>query len=77
MVRKAWTACGYPSGEQLSCAEHGQIVVLSDDEVRNLVRQYCGQDGVDHLDDVENENEDFHIIEASFNLDDEDEDEEE
>lgn len=77
MVRKAWTACGYPSEEQLSCAEHGQIVVLSDDEVRNLVRQYCGQDGVDHLDDVENENEDFHIIEASFNLDDEDEDEEE
>ena len=33
--------------------------------------------GNEEFDDVKNENEDFHIIEASFNLDDEDEDEEE
>ncbi len=58
MVRKSWTACGYPSEEELSFSDRGQIVPWTEDAVRAMVKQYCGQEGLDHLEDEENGNED-------------------
>ena len=75
MVRKSWTACGYPSEEELYFSDRGQIVPWTEDAVRAMVKQYCGQEGLDHLEDVENGNEDdFEMIDSAFGIiDDEDE----
>ena len=73
MVRKSWTACGYTPEEELSFSDKGQVVLWTEDEVHKMVKQYCGQEGLDHLLDEENGNEDdFVAIEAAFGIIDED-----
>ena len=47
----------------------------TEDEVRAMVKEYCGQDAADYLLDEENDNEDnIDMIEAAFGINDEDDD---
>lgn len=73
MVRKSWTACGYQPEGQLSSSDGCEIVPWTDNEVRDMVKKYCGQDASDYLLDEENENEDdIELIEKAFGVDDDD-----
>src|SRR5210317_299623 len=75
MVRKSWTSCGYTPEGEISFSGRGQIVPWTKDEVRAMVKEYCGQDAADFLLDEENDNEDnIDMIEAAFGINDEDDD---
>ena len=73
MVRKSWTACGYTPEGEISFPDRGQIVPWTEDAVHAMVKEFCGQEGLDHLCDEENGNEDdIDMIEAAFGIVDED-----
>jgi hypothetical protein len=73
LVRKSWTACGYPSENELTFDDQGQIVVWNDSLVGDMIKKICGQDARDHFEDIENGDEDIFDLIAD---DDDSEDEE-
>jgi len=37
LVKKSWTACGYPSEKDLTCSNEDAIVVFSNEEIGTMV----------------------------------------
>ena len=44
LVRKLWTACGYPTEYQRTCSKENTIVVYDYAQVGNTVDRICGED---------------------------------
>lgn len=42
LVKKSWTACGYPSEKDLTCSNEDAIVVFSNEEIGAMVENLCG-----------------------------------
>ena len=61
LVRKAWTACGYPSEEDLVGGNENAIVVAEDTDIASMIESILGPEARAHFDDPENEAEDFSI----------------
>jgi hypothetical protein len=57
LVRKAWTACGYQTEEQLCCKTLGQMVVWDEDAIIKNLAEICGDDAVTHYRSEENDDE--------------------
>ena len=59
LVRKAWTACGYETEEQLCSnnATQGQLVVWDESAIIKNISQICGDDAVVHYTSEENDDE--------------------
>ena len=61
LVRKAWTACGYSSEEDLVGGNANAIVAADDAEIGTMIERILGPVARAHFDDPENEAEDFSI----------------
>lgn len=57
LVRKAWTACGYQTEEQLCSKTLGQMVVWDENAIIKNLAEICGDDAVTHYRSEENDDE--------------------